>query len=72
MGELLIHGGPSSCPTIQYAILTPGYEMRLQTGICDLLLIDRRWAPLITAMPLQTPPAPKNPMLAALDLQFQL
>ena len=72
MGELLTHGGPSSCPTIQCAMLTPGYEMRLETGICDLLLVYRRWASLITAMPLQTPPAPKSPMLATLCLQFPL
>ena len=61
--ELQIHGGPSSCPIIQCATLTPGYELHLETGICDLPHIHR-WAPLTTAMPLQTLPAPKIPMLA--------
>ena len=35
---LHIHGGLSSCPIIQCAIMTPGYEMHLETGICDLPL----------------------------------
>ena len=70
--ELHIHGGPSSCPIIQCAILTPGYEMHLETGICDSPLIYRRRAPLITAMPLQILPAPRDPMLAVLYLQTQV
>ena len=70
--ELHIHGGPSSCPIIQCAILMPGYEMHLETGICDSPLIHRRWAPLITAMPLQILPAPRDSMLAVLYLQTQV
>ena len=70
--ELHIHGGPSSCPIIQCAILTPGYEMHLETGNCDLPLTYRKWARLIKAMPLQTLPAPKSPMLAVLYLRTQV
>ena len=72
MRELHTHGGPSSCPIIQCASLTPGYEMHLETGICDLPLLYRGWARLITAMPSQTLPVPKNPMLAVVYLQIQV
>ena len=71
MRELHTHGGSSNCPIIQCAILTPGYEMHLETGIC-LPHIYRGWARLITAMPPQTLPVPKNPMLAVVYPRIQV
>lgn len=70
--ELHIHGGPSSCPIIQCATLTPGYEIHFETGNCDSPLNYRRWARLIEAMPSQTLPVPKSPMLAVLYLRIQV